>query len=1257
MDIIEIDQLKETFTATFKLQFEYVDPTLITTWQIIKYRKFDGKKTSVATVEGHILGYEPGHFEAQKVVLGKRLVKTVQKEKVIDADDDMEVKYAGYVCVPKKDLLSVSLPEDHNWQNHPALEWTFMNLVVREHQFIFESRHINFFDELGGHVTHEWKIQATFSERLHLKEMPFDRQLLRIQVVGEIPNYMMKFTPLFAKAGNLKNIEVIKEQGEFNRARFDLHIYVERKKFVWPRGTKLKQHLAGPSDERAGKPIESDDREPCRNMQNHADRIKDQMRYVACAHGVAGKHADRLGGGNRKTLDLQDELQALKSWIDGHLRTPLPTFFQTAAGVLPEVLKAASSAVEHWLLQRQMTLERFDSCRELSDTAGDDVMAVNDDEKKEGITFWQKAMALAEKIERDGAFEWTNSARVAFSASLIGKQARAVCPSGVMALKLVRCIGHDNEQKQEEIFSLDKDVEELLQWEEADLSKLLYNAWPIWGLTALLSKQRHHDFLLTVPMLSESGLEDAPLLQVLESGHRPILGGAVLVSAIRLTGEELGVWLARLRRSLQSRHGIDHHVLLVLPRSIESCAPFRWFGPAGPLLHCIWSVDGASLDLDAQSMILYILSRNVPAALLSTAAIPFVGLGDQMLDLLMGAETRDFAMFITDTEVAVGAGELNQRLMIHPPFVDIGFRLFQPAPAAIALMQTAIGVAYHNPFLFADDVLNRFNLSLDMDFLLNASHGFISSEGWFAEDLKQRPQSTLLGNVSDPHLAGGIVLFSMRPFRMMPKWFRGNACREVCQTNLVCPPEALGSACGLMSNDLLLLRTLRDSFSLQHPAARSARPRLLQAGPSSCGTTSIAHFFSDAHGLRVAKNYVEGAEIRDHVRKELRRGTAPFGALDRFDVVVDAFDVVRVGVHFCSDNLGHGGRSCEHVHGDILEENLQEYREILESLHQAYPNLRFIHNSCNLNSWLQKRVYNCWPHLVTIGPGGDWEAFLDLWQTCCNPAFGPGSNVSCFSGEALGKLRMPRRLIKEDFAYPTCCEGMPFYQEAWRGVHQLLPSVIDARRLVPFHIVKDAPVKLSASLGLQMSILDYRTAKMEAKMNTVGFESGGMPKRMQGTKPNNMDSYKSRFETMGLASGGSATFAKSLQSNAQATTQKAIALGEAMGAGGARVPVVPDAGRTMEKMLEKFVNSQLEKHAVAAAERQNKEFKKEEKKKHKKKDKKKEKKKKKKSSSSSSSSSSDSGSEEEKMTETAAEECPKKAKKNDNKEAETSEKS
>eukprot|EP00438_Fugacium_kawagutii_P007604 Skav200638 [mRNA] locus=scaffold353:230863:231687:+ [translate_table: standard] len=71
-----------------------------------------------------------------------------------------------------------------------------------------------------------------------------------MKAVGEIPNYMMKFETLFAGAGSLKNVQtredrnlpvqwtvenapppqlqVIKEKGPFNRARFDLHIYVER---------------------------------------------------------------------------------------------------------------------------------------------------------------------------------------------------------------------------------------------------------------------------------------------------------------------------------------------------------------------------------------------------------------------------------------------------------------------------------------------------------------------------------------------------------------------------------------------------------------------------------------------------------------------------------------------------------------------------------------------------------------------------------------------------------------------------------------------------------------------------------------------------------------------------------------------------------------------------------------------------------------------------------------------------------------------
>lgn len=149
----------------------------------------------------------------------------------------------------------------------------------------------------------------------------------------------------------------------------------------------------------------------------------------------------------------------------------------------------------------------------------------------------------------------------------------------------------------------------------------------------------------------------------------------------------------------------------------------------------------------------------------------------------------------------------------------------------------------------------------------------------------------------------------------------------------------------------------------------------------------------------------------------------------------------------------------------------------------------------------------------------------------------------------------------------------------------------------------------------KMNILELRTMKIEAKKKTVDFAGGGLPKRMQGTKANDMNHYKSRFDTLGLGSGGSSASSKSLQSNAQAVADKAAALGEAMGQ--QRVPMVADAAKTMERMMDKFVHDQLDKYAVAAAERQNKEFNKSAKgktgkdKKHKQKEKKKKDKKKK----------------------------------------------
>ena len=70
------------------------------------------------------------------------------------------------------------------------------------------------------------------------------------------------------------------------------------------------------------------------------------------------------------------------------------------------------------------------------------------------------------------------------------------------------------------------------------------------------------------------------------------------------------------------------------------------------------------------------------------------------------------AMFITDTQAAVGRGTQLERLQVHAPFVDVGLRLFQPLVPSVQLMTLAVRSAFLNPFLKANDILNRFNLSL-----------------------------------------------------------------------------------------------------------------------------------------------------------------------------------------------------------------------------------------------------------------------------------------------------------------------------------------------------------------------------------------------------------------------------------------------------------------------------------------------------------------------------------------------------------------
>merc|ERR1712061_609628 len=79
-------------------------------------------------------------------------------------------------------------------------------------------------------------------------------------------------------------------------------------------------------------------------------------------------------------------------------------------------------------------------------------------------------------------------------------------------------------------------------------------------------------------------------------------------------------------------------------------------------------------------------------------------------------------------------------------------------------------------------------------------------------------------------------------------------------------------------------------------------------------------------------------------------------------------------------------------------------------------------------------------------------------------------------------------------------------------------------------------------------------------------------------KPNDMNSYKSRFETMNLGSGSAGTAQTSMEEKAMRAAQSASALGEAMGMGGARVPVVSDPAKTIGNMMDKMVNKTLHKH-------------------------------------------------------------------------------
>ncbi|CAE7576124.1 unnamed protein product [Symbiodinium sp. CCMP2456] len=239
LEIVELDTVKEKFQAIFVLEFTYVDPTLHNKWLTLKYRDNDG---TVKTTYAQVLGVMRTDSSRLVIRTGRRNPASLE---IIQVEAATQMNIA--------DVLALSLPaelrQDDGWSEHFALDWSFMN-AVEEAKIMMQSRHIEYFSARGAHVKYKAKFNGLFSERLELNAMPFDRQLLRIQVVAEVPIYRLRFVPVYWTAGLLKTVkqrqfeqiprewrvdggwlprlEVLREEGASSRSRFDIHVYLER---------------------------------------------------------------------------------------------------------------------------------------------------------------------------------------------------------------------------------------------------------------------------------------------------------------------------------------------------------------------------------------------------------------------------------------------------------------------------------------------------------------------------------------------------------------------------------------------------------------------------------------------------------------------------------------------------------------------------------------------------------------------------------------------------------------------------------------------------------------------------------------------------------------------------------------------------------------------------------------------------------------------------------------------------------------------
>lgn len=170
LEISSVDVVREQFTAIFTIQMFYVDPLL-------------------KDFRTEVYYYQDGEIKVEKNcrVVGAWKYSTDGKTQIL-LESGEEIELAPTL------IQHVRQPD---WDSNAKLfkpAFTFGNAIANA-DVIEHIRMLEYCSSVGGHVFEKYKFQGTFTERLELADMPFDRQMLRIRIYGEEPIWRQQLAP------------------------------------------------------------------------------------------------------------------------------------------------------------------------------------------------------------------------------------------------------------------------------------------------------------------------------------------------------------------------------------------------------------------------------------------------------------------------------------------------------------------------------------------------------------------------------------------------------------------------------------------------------------------------------------------------------------------------------------------------------------------------------------------------------------------------------------------------------------------------------------------------------------------------------------------------------------------------------------------------------------------------------------------------------------------------------------------------------